>query len=228
MLRTSPLKMCVLLAPWFPSTIIVVWDANTRFSRLLRVIDFHVLLTSKYVFPGRICVRRVLICSRIGAEHNLTVENRHKMARLMHAQGGTYMKDLNEHVTHLIICGEAQTMDDDEVRTPKLLWALEQNKARQKQRLIHRQRSERRKFIEDSFELMPDIDIVWTEWFWDCLKSGGDVVFPIPVFIPSYSYVLISGRHLESDYSIERFRPQHTKDSPGRSYSFPLSLSAIY
>jgi len=107
------------------------------------------------------------------------------MARLMHAQGGTYMKDLNEHVTHLVICGEAPSMDNDEVRTPKLLWALGQNKARQRQRLLQRQSSERRKLIGDTPKLVPDIYIVWAEWFWDCLKSGGDYRFLI---LPSFSH----------------------------------------
>jgi len=151
-------------------------------SRVSRVIGSHALLTSKYVFPERTCVREALLARKLSdmeAECGMTVENRHKMARLMHAQGGTYMKDLNEHVTHLVICGEVQTMDDDEVRTPKLLWALEQNKARQRQRLLQRQSSERRRLIGDSPELVPDIHIVWAEWFWDCLKSGGDYMFSI-------------------------------------------------
>lgn len=98
------------------------------------------------------------------------------MARLMHAQGGVYMKDLNELVTHLVICGEAQNMDDDELRTPKLLWALDQNKARQRRRLIQRQRPEERRLSEDSPELTPDIHIVWADWFWDCLKTGGNYI----------------------------------------------------
>jgi hypothetical protein len=99
------------------------------------------------------------------------------MARLMYAHGGTYMKDLNEHVTHLIICGEAQNMDNDEVRTPKLLWALHQNRARQRQRLIQRQQPEQTRLTEDSPESMPDIHILWAEWFWDCLKTGGDYIY---------------------------------------------------
>lgn len=95
------------------------------------------------------------------------------MARLIAEQGAAYMKDLDETVTHLLICGEAQDLNDEDVRTPKLIWALDQNKGRQRQRLIHRQRSEQARSLDDHPEPPPDIHIVWAEWMWDSLTSGG-------------------------------------------------------
>jgi twin BRCT domain len=103
------------------------------------------------------------------------------MARLMHEQGGTYAKDLNDSVTHLLICGDARDQQDlkseDGGLNPKIAWTLEENEARQRSRTMRQQvqaGKKRRRVIEDEDDLKPDIMIVWSEWFWDCLAAHGE------------------------------------------------------
>ncbi|KAF9517018.1 hypothetical protein BS47DRAFT_592868 [Hydnum rufescens UP504] len=122
------------------------------------------------------CFLNLRIC--VSGENKL--ERRHQMARLMHEQGGTYAKDLDYSVTHLLICGDAHDQQDlkneDGGLNPKIAWALEENEARQRSRTIRQQvqaGKKRRRVIEDEDDLKPDIMIVWSEWFWDCLAAHG-------------------------------------------------------
>ena len=166
------------------------------------------------LFVLAFCTHHNATVLRLNVNHLFViVERRHQMARFMHEHGATYAKDLDDSVTHLLICGDAhdrhELESEDGGINPKIAWALEENEARQRARIIRRQRiqtgNKRRRVIEDEDDLKADILIVWSEWFWDCLAAYGKNKLvdrrPTPI------YSLNIGRHEESAYTIDHPRP---------------------
>lgn len=122
----------------------------------------------------------------------------------MHSLGGTYAKDIkagesydrpspssspSPPITHLLVFGDAQSREDEEFRSDKVVWAIEWNKRRtrrmRERQLQHQQRVngsysrsvKREEIGDDSGELMPEVCVIWSEWYWDCLDAGGQSWF---------------------------------------------------
>lgn len=134
------------------------------------------------------------------------VKNRKSMARLIHSEGGTYLKDIDDRVTHLLICGGETNLGDEETLAPKIQWVMQQNRKRMAERGPE-----------------PEIFIVWAEWFWDSVDRGGECYHGSPscrLREPSI------GRLPEREYTIDKPRPPRQTLTRGETwYSQALAAS---
>ncbi|KAF8311721.1 hypothetical protein DL93DRAFT_2168828 [Clavulina sp. PMI_390] len=114
------------------------------------------------------CFEGLSIC--VSGENRM--EMRHQIARLISDQGGVYLKDLNDTATHLLIFGDGQSLEDDDIQTAKFNWAVQRNAGLNQLRKIRDDDIRKRRIVDDE-EPPNDIHIIWSEWFWDCLTFGG-------------------------------------------------------
>src|SRR5258708_2784725 len=102
----------------------------------------------------------------------LVVEQRHRIARIMEDHGASYSKDVNDSVTHLIICGSAHSpfspFDDPPIKVREALRLNETRSIPSTPDIPPR----KRKYGELSGSAAQEpIYIVWSEWFWDGLHA---------------------------------------------------------
>ncbi|KAG8881311.1 hypothetical protein FRB98_004423 [Tulasnella sp. 332] len=83
------------------------------------------------------------------------VPRRTSLAKLISFESGRYCKEVNERVTHLVVCSPVGS--DEEVDSEKVKWAKGVNAQRRKQGVLP----------------AGLIKIVWEEWLWDCKEWQG-------------------------------------------------------
>ncbi|KAG9015315.1 hypothetical protein FRB93_013015 [Tulasnella sp. JGI-2019a] len=83
------------------------------------------------------------------------VHRRTALAKLISSESGRYCKEVNDRVTHLVVCSPVGT--EDEVDSEKVNWARNINVQRRKQGVLP----------------AGLIKIVWEEWLWDCQAWQG-------------------------------------------------------
>ncbi|KAF8339719.1 uncharacterized protein EI90DRAFT_3151191 [Cantharellus anzutake] len=129
-------------------------------------IDAHQLL-NKYHLK---CFQGLNIC--VAGEDKL--EQRHRMAQIIEDQGGCYSKDVDQSVTHLILCGSINaplnSIGDIPLKVQEAMWINETRSTPSTPYNFPR----KRKYGESSgLSTHGPIQIVWSEWLWDCAYARG-------------------------------------------------------
>ena len=73
-------------------------------------------------------------------------------------------------MTHLLVCGDAQDQNEEGFLSDKVQWALGNNRRR---RQFKEGGGRKNGATSDKGEDLPEVHVIWSEWFWDCLEAGG-------------------------------------------------------